>query len=248
MSLSWLLTNFLAAFLLPPLNLLLLGGFGLVLLKRRRVLGKALIGFSLAALWLLATPYLGGKMLNALSPPARALNGTEADAIVVLGGGTYPNSVEYGGDTVGRFTLERLRYGAWLARKLGKPLLVTGGSPDGGRPEGQLMRESLEREFGIKVRWVEDRSDTTRENARFSAVLLKKDGIGRIYLVSHAWHLARATPEFERVGLRVVPAGTGYAITRGPQPLDFLPGARGLYDSYLAVHEGIGLVWYRIRN
>ena len=247
-SLSWLVTNFIAAFLLPPLSLLIIGGFGLLLLRRRRAWGKALIGISLAALWLLATPFVGGGLLDALKPPVNVPNAADADAIVILGGGTYYDTVEYGGDTVGRFTLERVRYGAWLARKLDKPVLVTGGNPDGGRPVGQLMRETLEREFGVQVRWVEDRSETTRENARYSAEILKKAGIDRIYLVSHAWHLPRALPEFEREGLRVVPAGTGYSRTRGPRPLDFVPNAKGLYDSYLAMHEGIGLLWYRIRN
>jgi uncharacterized SAM-binding protein YcdF (DUF218 family) len=248
MSVSWLATNFIAAFLLPPLNLLILGGLGLFLLRRRRALGKALIGLGLAGLWLLSTPLVGGAMLDALKPKYHALDGTEADAIVILGGGTNYGTLEYGGDTLGHFTVERVRYGAWLARKLGKPVLVTGGNPDGGRPEGRLMRTALEREFGVNVRWVEDRSETTRENARYSAALLKRDGIQRIYLVSHAWHLPRALPEFEREGLRVVPAGTGYSLARGPRTLDFVPSAKGLYDSYLAMHEGIGRIWYRIRN
>ena len=248
MSVSWLVTNFIAAFLLPPLNLLIVAGLGVYLCKRRRKLGMTLIGLSLAALWFLSTPLVGGGLLDALKPAYRDLDATQADAIVILGAGTLHDSLEYGGDTVGRFTLERLRYGARLARQLNKPLLVTGGSPDGGRPIGQLMRETLEREFGVKVRWVEDRSETTRENARYSAGMLRQAGIGRIYLVSHAWHLPRAVPEFERQGLRVVPAGTGYSLRRGPRPLDFLPSAQGLYDSYLAMHEGIGRVWYRIRN
>jgi uncharacterized SAM-binding protein YcdF (DUF218 family) len=248
MSPSWLVTNFIAALLLPPLSPLILCGLGLYLLKRRRVWGKALIGFSLAALWLLATPFVAGALLDMLKPAYRALDGSEADAIVILGGGRYNDTLEYAGDSLGRLTLERARYGAWLARKLNKPLLVTGGSPDGGRPEGQLLRETLEREFGVRVRWVEDRSENTRDNARFSAALLREAGIRRIYLVSHAWHLPRAIPEFEREGLRVIPAGTGYSARSGAQPLDFLPNAKGLYDSYLAMHEGIGLVWYRLRN
>jgi uncharacterized SAM-binding protein YcdF (DUF218 family) len=247
-SFSWLITNFIAAFLLPPLNLIITGGLGLLLLRRRRAWGKGLIVVSLAGLWLLATPLVGGYLLDALEPPRGVADAGDAEAIVILGGGTYHDSLEYGGDTVGRFTLERVRYGAWLARRLDKPILVTGGSPDGGRPEGQLMRETLEREFAVNVRWVEDRSDTTRDNARYSADILKQAGIGRIYLVSHAWHLRRALPEFERAGLRVVPAGIGYSLTRGPRPLDFVPNAKGLYDSYLAMHEGIGLFWYYLRN
>lgn len=245
---SWLLTNFIAALLLPPLSLLISCVLGLYLLKRRRRLGKALIGFSLVVLWLLATPFIAGALLDMLKPPYRGLDGTEADAIVILGGGRYNDTLEYAGDSLGRLTLERARYGAWLARKLNKPLLVTGGSPDGGRPEGQLLRETLEREFDVRVRWVDDRAENTRDNARFSAALLREDGIQHIYLVSHAWHLARAIPEFEREGLRVIPAGTGYSAGSGPQLLDFLPSAKGLYDSSLAMHEGIGLIWYRLRN
>ncbi|OYY94525.1 MAG: hypothetical protein B7Y41_06745 [Hydrogenophilales bacterium 28-61-23] len=249
MSTTWLITNFIAAFLLPPLSLIILGLLGLGLLKRRRNLGQTLIASSLISIVLLSTPIVAGFLLDSLKPAPVAFTGKEADAIVILGGGRISDSVEFGGDTLGRFTLERVRYGAWLARKLHKPLLVTGGAPDGGIPEGEMMRASLDREFGIKdVRWVEAASNNTRENARYSARLLKDSGIDRIYLVTHAWHLARAIPEFEALGLRVIPAGTGYSLSVPAIPLDFLPNAKALQDSTLATHEWIGLLWYRIRT
>jgi uncharacterized SAM-binding protein YcdF (DUF218 family) len=250
MDIGLLLTKLAAALLLPPLNLLLLLIWGAWLLRsrRRQRLGRVLIWLSIAGLWLLSTPYLAERLLDALKPPPAPIAGDQADAIVILSGGVHRDSLEYGGDTVGRLTLERVRYGAWLARQTGKPVLVTGGAPSGGLAEGPLMRAVLEREFGIPVRWVEDRSDNTRENARYSAELLKAAGVGRIFLVSHAWHLKRAMPEFERAGLKVVPAGIGYASVERPDVLDFLPSARGLQDSYYAMHEGIGLIWYRIRN
>lgn len=249
MNTSWLLTNFIAAFLLPPLSLIIIGGIGWRLLaKRRRTMGNALLILSLAGLWLLSTPYVGGKLLDALKPPPLLPRGDEAEAIVILGGGSYRDTIEYDGDTVGRMTLERVRYGAWLARRTGKPVLVTGGAPTGGAAEATLMRSVLEGEFGVPVRWIEDRSDNTRENALRSAALLKPDGITRVYLVSHAWHLKRAMPEFERAGLAVIPAGTGYSRSTALQPMDFVPSAKGLQDSYFALHEGIGLIWYRMRN
>lgn len=249
MSITWLLTNLIAAFLLPPLSPLIVGLAGLVLLKRRRGLGRALIATSLVSIWLLSTPIVAALLLDALKPPPLTFTGKEADVIVILGGGRIPGSVEFGGDTPGRFTLERVRYGAWLAKKLRKPILVTGGSPDGGIPEGEMMRASLEQEFAVKdVRWVEAASNNTRENARLSARLLKTAGIDRVYLVTHAWHLARATPEFEATGLRVIPAGTGYSLPERANPLDYVPNAKALHDSGLAVHEWIGLLWYRIRN
>jgi uncharacterized SAM-binding protein YcdF (DUF218 family) len=248
MTISWLLTNAIAAFLLPPTIFLLLILLGFLLHKRRRVVARALIAFSLAALWLLSTPLVARHFLDSLPPPYVNLNGLEAEAIVILGGGSIKNSLEYDGDTLSRFSLERVRYGAWLAKKFNKPVLVTGGAPDGGVPEAALMRSVLVDEFAVKnVRWVESQSRNTRENARFSAPLLQEAGIKRIYLVSNAWHLARAIPEFTALGLQVVPAGTGYKQPK-IKPLDFLPSGSGLRDSWLAGHEWIGLLWYRIRT
>lgn len=248
MSYSWLLTNFIASFLLPPLSLLLLGGGGLLLLRRRRHLGKWLIGLALAGLFLLSMPVVGNFLLDTLKPPPAVLSGREAEAIVVLTGGKIRDSLDYGGDTAGRFTLERARYAARLARQWRKPLLATGGAPEGGRAEAELLRTLLRDEFGVEVRWVEDASRNTRENARNSAEILGQAGIRRIYLVTHAWHLKRAVPEFVAAGFQVVPAGMGYSLASHLTPLDFLPHPRGLEASYLALHEWIGLLWYRIRD
>lgn len=249
MSASWLITNAIAALLLPPTPFLILCLIGLGLLKRRRILGRALIISGLSAIWLLATPVVADFLLDSLKPPPTSFTGNEADAIVILGGGRIKDSVEFSGDSLGRFTLERVRYGARLAKQLNKPVLVTGGAPDGGISEGELMRNSLIDEFALdEVRWMETVSNNTRENARLSAHLLFDAGIDRIYLVTHAWHLARATPEFEAMGLTVVPAGTGYSLTGQFKPLDFLPNGKGFSDSWLALHEWMGLLWYRIRN
>jgi uncharacterized SAM-binding protein YcdF (DUF218 family) len=249
MSISWLLTNFLAAFVLPPLNLLLLGVAGLWMLRRRRPLGTILIGISLAGLWLLSTPFISDALLDSLKPAPVALTSREADAIVIMGGGRNRDSLEYGGDTLNRFSLERVRYGAWLAKRLHKPILVTGGAPDGGTlSEGEILRTTLHDEYGVETKWVEPDSRDTRENARNSAKILHMSGIRRIYLVTHAWHLRRAIPEFEAAGLQVVPAGTGYFLPGDMSPLDFLPNGKALDQSRLAMHEWIGLLWYRIRN
>ncbi len=246
---SWTLTNFLAAFFLPPLNLLLLGLLGLFILNRRRLLGRLLIGTSLLGLLALSTPVVSYLLLDSLKPAPVPLTGREAEAIVILGGGRDRNNIEFGGDTLSRYTLERVRYGAWLAKRLKKPVLVTGGLPDGGDvSEGELMSDALRQEFNVSVRWIEQRSANTRENARLSAELLRPAGIRRIYLVSHSWHLARATPEFAAAGLVVVPAGTGHHLPQARTVFDWLPNAHALSQSYLACHEWLGLVWYRIRN
>ncbi|CAL1239975.1 YdcF family protein [Candidatus Methylocalor cossyra] len=248
MNWTWALTNLVAAVFLPPLCLLLPGLVGLKQLGVRPQLGRNLLTVSLLGLWLLCTPWVAGRLLATLEIPFVPIRGDEADAIVVLGGGLYPEGREYGaGCTLNWRTLERVRYGAWLHRRTGRPILVTGGAPEGDTPEGQVMKAVLEQEFGVPVAWVEDRAANTRENARFSAHLLREAGVRRIYLVSHVWHLPRAVREFEREGLTVVPAGTGYQPDAAPTLFDFVPSPKALATSYFAFHEWIGLVWYRWR-
>jgi uncharacterized SAM-binding protein YcdF (DUF218 family) len=194
---------------------------------------------------------VSGRLLASLEqgtllPPN---NRPTAQAIVVLGGGRNINAPEYGGDTVGWATLERLRYGAKLQRETGLPLLVTGGKPDGGDlSEGEVMRRTLEGEFGVPVRWVEDRSHNTRENAYYSRELLQGSGVETIYLVTHAWHMPRAKMIFERAGFKVVPAGIAFHQTKALTALDFLPDVRALEGSSRYIHEIIGLLWYRLKN
>src|SRR4029450_1543911 len=108
-----------------------------------------------------------------------------AQAIVILGGGTRPDAPEYGGDTLGHLTLERVRYGARVAQFTGLPILVTGGAATGGEPEASLMRQSLEREYGVGVQWTENQSRNTHENAVLSAAILRSQGIHRVVLVAH---------------------------------------------------------------
>jgi uncharacterized SAM-binding protein YcdF (DUF218 family) len=248
--LNWFATNFISAFLLPPLNLLLLGGVGAFLCNRRPQLGRALVVLSLASLFVLSTPDCATYLLGLLErPPGRAsIPEQGADAIVVLGAGTYFNAPEYGADTVNSLSLERLRYAARLQRETGKPLLVTGGSPAGGTAEGVLMKTALERDFRVPVQWSETASDNTRENAVFSARILKQSGVDTIYLVTHAWHMPRAQREFEHAAMKVIPTATGFTSRRDLHAMDFLPSAKGMLQSHFAMHEAIGLAWYSLRQ
>jgi len=247
---SWLLTNLAASVLLPPFNLLILGAVGFLLLKRKPKLGKSLIAASLVLLYTLSTPVVADYLLGLLEKnilPLGGKNPPHADAIVILGGGTYRDAPEYGADTVKPLTLERLRYGAWLHKLTGKPILVTGGAPLGGTPEGMVMRAVLVNEFKTPVRWVEARSFNTEENAAFSAAILKREGINRVYVVSQPWHLPRALGAFRDAGLTPIAAGTHFHRWQRFTLFSFLPSAAALNDSYYALHEGIGLLWYRLR-
>jgi uncharacterized SAM-binding protein YcdF (DUF218 family) len=102
------------------------------------------------------------------------------------------------------------------------------------------MRESLARNFGIPVRWIDDRAYDTFENARNSAQLLRADGVHRIVLVTSATHLWRATHEFSATGLEVVPAPAGVLAVRDTGALRYLPNPMALVRSYAATYELLG--------
>ncbi len=246
---EWLIRNAIASALIPPGLLLLVALWGLLALRRRPALGKSLLSLALVALYGLSTQYVADALLQALEPPARdPLTNRTGQAIVVLGGGTYFNAPEFGTDTVNAYGLVRLRYAAHLHRSLGKPIMTSGGSPEGA-PLGEAahMKTVLNRDFQVPVAWVEDQSRTTLENARLSHKILVAEGIRTVYLVTHPWHMPRARLAFESAGFRVIPAPTGYVTRLRLTLLDFVPDARALLDSSRFFHEIIGIAWYELQ-
>ena len=247
----------LSLFILPPGGIIVLAVLGLLLGIRWRVAGTLLLGTAALALIVFSLPLTAKQLSRGLEADYRPLlphalpkEPPPAKAIVVLGGGRYPNAPEYAGDTVGPFSLERVRFAARLHRATGLPVLVSGGSvyreP---LTEAELMARALKRDFGVPVRWLERRSRNTMENAVYTRVMLEREGIKHVYLVTHALHMRRALWAFTQAGLLATPAPTAY-FNVGPGTLGlfgYLPSARGLQRSSLALHEHLGLLWYKIR-
>lgn len=239
-----------SALTLPPLSLLFLAALGLLLARLWRRLGLALASISVIVLWLLCTPLVGDNLLASIEPrQAPDVDSLRnAQAIVVLGGGTYFDAPEYGGDTAGTFTLERLRWGARLHRETGLPLLVTGGMPlRHGTSEALQMKDALARDFQVPVKWLEERARDTRESAIFVREVLAREGITRIALVTHASHMRRSHRLFEEAGLTVLDAPTAFSGTNPVTVLSFLPSAYGLLQSRIFCHEALGSGWYHVR-
>jgi uncharacterized SAM-binding protein YcdF (DUF218 family) len=240
------LRKVLANFVLPPAGPLLCVMLGLLMIQRRRRGGVALAWLGVLALLALSLPIVAGWLAETVGGGhALDLNKpVSAQAIVVLGGGVRVNAADYGGDTLGLLGLERTRYGAFLARRTGLPLLVTGGIVYKGRPEAEVMRDVLEQEFKVPVRWVEARSRDTHQNAQFSAAMLKSAGVSRVLLVTHAFDVRRARQEFEAAGLKVMPAptGSGEWIPQPLAPADFFPSVRAMQTSYFACYELMALI------
>jgi uncharacterized SAM-binding protein YcdF (DUF218 family) len=109
------------------------------------------------------------------------------------------------------------------------------------------MRDALEQEFGVSVRWVETTSGDTRDSARNSAAILRPLGIRRVALVMHGFDVQRATAEFHAAGLDVVVAPTLLPRPGLESVGDVLPQASALQGSYYALYELAGLIVREVR-
>lgn len=247
---------FLRSLLTPPLPHIFLLLLGLWCLRQQqRFRGRGLITFALFSLYLMATPWGAYWLARGLerdppldlSSPARWQS---AQAIVVIGGGR-DTAAEFGGrDVPNYWTASRLRYGAFLYRETGRPLLVSGGVVlDEAEPEAAVMARSLQQDHIVNVRWQENRSRTTWENAQRSRALLAQEGITRILLVTQGLHMRRARLAFEHAGFAVVPAPVDLMEPPAARPwlLRFAPGPGYFMRSSQALHEYAGLLLYRLR-
>ena len=209
-----------------------------------------LVFAGVAGLFVLALPLFSRMVFAALD---RGVLSDEAagaapapEAIVILGGDVTHSAAGY---EDGPGTLERLRVGAALWRRTRLPVLVTGGATWRDEPAvAALMAESLEKDFSVPVRWVEDRSKDTWENARESAAMLHPEGISSVYLVTHEWHLRRALLAFRRWG--IVGRPVAVPVDRGPDETLYLllPRPSAWVASYEGLHEFVGLLFYSLRH
>jgi uncharacterized SAM-binding protein YcdF (DUF218 family) len=246
--------------ILPPASLFLLIVLGLAMWRPWPRAGRIVAGTGLLLLAILSAN-AGARLfvapLEALTTPLQAPERAGAQAIVVLAAGRLIAAPEYDGrDIPDYLALARVRYAARLQRRTGLPILVTGGNGASGvdptlrdraYSKADAMAAALRDDFGVPVRWIEPRARDTAENATYSAVLLRADGVKRILLVTDAMHMPRARTAFERAGIEVVSAPTMFF---GRTPLGFddcVPSAEGMRRSWYAVYEWLGIAWYRLR-
>jgi uncharacterized SAM-binding protein YcdF (DUF218 family) len=247
----FILGKILAALILPP-GAFVLAAIACALLAKGGKKKAATIAAWASALTLyaLATPFFSSALTLPLEdsfPPAASRG--DARAIVVLGGGYNDVSPEYGNSgALSEASEKRAIYGLELSRAYGLPLVFSGGKglDEGlGGNEAQAAK-SLWRSLGVGEESItlEDKSADTKGNA-FGVALVA--GSGPFLLVTSAAHMPRAMLSFEKAGVKVVAAPTDYRAKRGRRSwVDFLPGASSLELSTFALHEYIGLAYYRM--
>ncbi len=251
-----MLSHILRELLLPPSSLLALFLAAALLHRRQPRVAAALATTAALLLYGLGLPPVAYWLSRSTEQlPAQSLAQIRAyqpQIIVVLGAGVDLHSPEYGGLTVpSQEGLKRLTYAAYLSRELGLPILTTGGyGPTPADSEGQAAATHLQGEKVGGEILVEATSANTAENARHAAAIIEGKGLTRALVVTHASHAARAKGEFDRAGLPVLVAPTGYRTwqpwERGP--LLLIPTHNAFDESCYALRCHLAMLWQLLRG
>jgi uncharacterized SAM-binding protein YcdF (DUF218 family) len=234
-------------YLQPGLTLVLvLLAAGFVARKRgaQKVAGRM---FGTAAVFLLLWSWMPAAALGVWTLergyPQDRLPGREAQAMVVLSSSFYAPNPPRPRSIPGWGTYLRCRHAARLYREGWRMPVVASGGRQGDRVMAEIMRDALIAE-GVPREsiWLEGESDSTRENAAFSAKLLLPRGIRRIVLVTEAYHMRRAERDFRNAGFEVAPAPCGYrsAELEGRWE-EWVPNAGAIAINENTLHEWLAL-------
>jgi uncharacterized SAM-binding protein YcdF (DUF218 family) len=153
---------------------------------------------AVSALALAAAVALGGVTPPAVSQaePMAATKDFSKPAIVILGYGLNSDG------TMRTILRRRVLTGLAVAQFFPQsPVIVTGGNPQNGRTEaGQMRNMLLLLGFPANRIIVEDKANSTVQNARFSVPLAKDAGTSGIILVTSTTHQDRADGNFADAG------------------------------------------------
>lgn len=241
--------------LIYPLGLGLISlAIGTIVAWRQRLWKTALVmtgGFMV--LWIAALPVVSNTLIASLEvdyPPLAMADIPHAEAMIVLGGGIGGIDRDSGfiamGDPVERLVL------AWQLYRSGKAprLVLVGGSARSPTPESSWMAGFL-LVMGVPETALlyEQDSLNTRQNAANTRELLERERIGRVLLVTSAFHMRRALPVFRKAGIEAHPVPTDYrAVVREPSVRDWFPDAGALEGTTFALKEYLGWWIYRWRG
>jgi uncharacterized SAM-binding protein YcdF (DUF218 family) len=238
----------LAALIMPPVPFLVLIWFGARMFSRYRVRAWIVIFLGCLGVWAMCTSVVGHALTHWLLPPTRALSPNEVGdlkraprtAIVVLGAGHREYAPEFGVSELQPMGVERLRYGLWLSRQTELPVLFSGGRSHGsvpGQSEAEIAARTAERDFARPLKWTESESRDTRENALRSVSLLRAQGIDKIVIVTHGYHMPRALDNFRKA---TAAGGTPVQLVAAPMGID--PWMKGRVMDFLPTRSGFSQV------
>ncbi|MBN1303665.1 MAG: YdcF family protein [Anaerolineales bacterium] len=251
--------------LVYPLGLAFFLLLFLVLLGKQKGWHRNIILMVMLLIWLGGNPWVAAALTRSLEWRYLPLEEyPQADAIVVLGGGTNPPA--YPRQTVEINNAgDRVLYAAYLYHQHRAPyILATGGRLAWAANQEHNPAEEMSTILQLldvpeTDVWLEGKSVNTRQNAEFSSAILEEHQVKTILLVTSAFHMPRSVYLFEQQGFEVIPAPTDYSMTASDWEnlthpswetllLNLIPDAGSLSGTTTALKEYFGMIVYRLRS
>jgi len=251
----FLLSKILTDFILPPgIFVVLLVACLILLLIKKNTIARIVLIASIAILYTFSIEPVSDGLIfpleNRYPPLSEMPTKDTVDYIVVLGGGIIPKSPEENNlGSLHSDALKRTHYAARVHRESGIPVIVAGGKPlfsSEAESESAVAARVLA-QSGVAPQMVQQESESrnTWENAANLKNLYDADSI---ILVTSAYHMLRSVQSFRDNGIECIPAPTDYKVARVPYDLlSFLPNPFYLSNSYRALKEYVGIVYYYFR-
>jgi uncharacterized SAM-binding protein YcdF (DUF218 family) len=163
----------------------------------------------------------------------------DADAIVVLGGGSYNTGI------LKEDSMKRLLTALTLHKKAHLSIILSGGAEN--LPDAEIMK-SLLLDFGVDKRDIltEVKSRDTLENALYVKNLCDQKNYKKLILITSAYHMPRAVELFKREGLDIIPYPTDFKRDMKYNLYSLLPKMSVLNDSVKALREYLALLSLRL--
>ncbi len=253
---TYYLMKIIQSFIFPPGIIILFLFFATIFTKRFK---KFFLSLTIIS-YLLSMPFIANLLIKPLEDIAYKIsqNNAKADLVVILGGGYYEGSPNL---PLSQSSFKRAIYGLMLSKEHNIPILYNGTILESKNAKFtyQELNKSLKLDLKFAknkiyqksfIIYFENRALNTKDNAKLAKEFLEKNHIqnAKIFLVTSAYHMLRATQIFKSLNLQVIPKATDFQTSSEICYCNFFPSADGLRISYNALHEYVALLKNRVKG
>jgi uncharacterized SAM-binding protein YcdF (DUF218 family) len=217
--------------------------------RRPRMLaaGILLAAVSFASMTPLAANLLWRGLEHAASMPPGCEG--EVPAVALVPGGGFDGWPRHARDfsVLNLASRQRVERAVdWWRERPGRRLVLLGGSPHPAAPPVSGLMAAYAETLGVPAAsiTVEPRSVDTWGNAR-EAAAMSPPLPGRVVLVTSPVHVPRAQLALARHGFEACPREAGVRRLPSRLPWALVPRTSALARTEVALHEGVGLAYYR---
>lgn len=225
--------------------LLAIVGFALAAARRTRAKAIYFLGTAVVLLFVFSSGRVAALLLSPLEyqyPRVSSPLDARAQHIVVLAAYAADDSNMPLSSRPNSSALYRIVEAVHLKQRCKTCRLIVSGSP----ATVNVMAQTLE-SLGVPATDItlDRESLNTAQSAQFVRGTLKRQ---YFYLVTSAGHMPRAIGLFRKQDLQPIAAPTDFQMPKQIQRSPWRPSSMGLAYSDLAVHEHVGIWWYRLSD